>query len=77
MSSADGFEVAGVLRGEEEAFTAGHVPMSTTEERPPHRCVAPLPGQVLWLRWVGHPGRAAVRGGRRHHKVVRVARAVG
>lgn len=42
-----------------------------------HRCVAPLPRQVFWLRRVGHPGWAAVRGRRRHDKVVGVARTVG
>lgn len=41
------------------------------------RNVVPLPRQVFWLRWVGHPGRAAVRGGWRHDEVVGVSRSVG
>lgn len=42
-----------------------------------HRCVVPLPRQVFWLRWVGHPGRATVWGWRWHDKVVWVTRTVG
>lgn len=42
-----------------------------------YRCVIPLSWQVLWLRWVGHPGRATVWGRWRHDKVVWVTRAVG
>lgn len=93
MTSADGFKMTRVLQGEEtktvlhagkktpleKVFAACHVLIcrSLYTLYVSHWCVVPLPWQVFWLRWVGHPGRAAVRGWRWHDKVIWVTRTVG
>ncbi len=90
VSRADDFsrwsqdDVSSAGRREEEPLhalknlSASHVSVCTAQElHVTHRCVVPLPWQVFWLRWVGHPGRATVRGWRWHDKVIWVTRTVG
>lgn len=78
--SADGLKMARVLEREEKKSwntgTTGRCSL-TSGGSESHRGVAPLPGEIFWLRGVRHPGRAAVGGRRGHDEVVRVPRTVG